>query len=225
MVRSARAKHEPGSAEALARLCEAYWYPLYYFVRRLGHGPDDARDLTQGYFAQMLERDYLDDVRPETGKFRSFLLASMKHYMANVRREAKALKRGGGQPVVSLDTAAAEDRYRHEPSDERTPGKAYEHQWALAVVGRANERLREEFESAGKQEQYRLLVGYLSGDVAGRSYQEVAAELETTEAAVKMAVSRMRRHYGNVLREEIAATVDAGENVDAEIRHLFSIIR
>lgn len=224
VVRSARARDEPGSAEALARLCEAYWYPLYFFVRRTGRGADEARDLTQGYFLRMLERNYLDDVRPEAGKFRSFLLASMKHYLANVKREATALKRGGDAPLLSLDLDTAEDRYRHEPADERTPDKAYERQWALAIIERSKERLREELEAAGKQDQHRLLVGYLSGDEQQRPYREVAEELETTEAAVKMAVSRMRRHFGRTLREEIAATVNDPSEVDAEVRHLLSIV-
>lgn len=224
VVRAARARDEPGSADALARLCEVYWYPLYFFVRRLGHGVDEARDLTQGYFLRLMERNYLDDVRPEAGKFRSFLLASMKHYLANVRREAAALKRGGPAPPISLDLDAAEARYRHEPADERTPDKAYERRWALAVIERANTRLREEFEAAGKPDQHRLLAGYLSGDERQRPYSQAARELETSEAAVKMAVSRMRRRYGRILREEIAATVGDPAEVDAEVRYLLSIV-
>jgi len=224
MVLSARAKDEPGSAEALARLCEAYWYPLYSFARRSGRSADDARDLTQGYFLQMMERDYLDDVRRERGKFRSFLLASMKHFMANAHREAAALKRGGGEKPLSLDFDEAETRYRSQPADDRTPETIYEREWALAVIARARRRMREEFEADGKRDQHRLLVRYLTGE-GDRPYKEVAAELETTEAAVKMAISRMRRHFGALLREQIAETVDRDEDVDAEVRHLLSIVR
>lgn len=224
VIRSARAKDEPGSAEALAALCEAYWYPLYVFVRRRGHGADEARDLTQGYFLRLLEKDYLDDVKPEAGRFRSFLLASMKHFLANERRDAAALKRGGGRTLVSLDLAAAENRYRHEPVSDETPERAYERRWALAVIERARDRLRDEFAAAGKERQFRLLAGHLSGRDSARPHGEVAEELGTTEAAVKMAVSRMRRQYGRALREEIADTIDDPAAIDDEVRHLLSIV-
>lgn len=224
VIRSARAKDEPGSAEALASLCEAYWYPLYVFVRRMGHGADDARDLTQGYFLRLLEKDYLDDVRPEAGKFRSFLLASLKHYLANVRRDAAAQKRGGGQPLASLDLDAAENRYRNEPVDGETPARAYERRWALAVIDRARNRLKGEFERADKGRHFKLLAEHLTGSGDARPYGEIAEELGTTEAAVKMSVSRMRRQYGRALRDEIADTIDDPAEVDAEVRHLLSIL-
>ena len=225
VIRAARARDEPGSSEALAELCRAYWYPLYFGARRLGHDPEEARDLTQGYFVKLLEKNWLDDVRPEAGKFRSFLLASLKHHAANVRRDAAALKRGGGEAPLSLDLDAAEERYRHEPADDETPDRAYDRQWALAVIDRAHRRLREEFAAAGKQRQHALLVGYLTGDTATRSYREIADELETSEAAVKMAVSRMRRQFGRVLRAEIADTVEDPGEVEAEIRYLLSTLR
>jgi RNA polymerase sigma-70 factor (ECF subfamily) len=222
VIRSARAKGEPGSAEALASLCEAYWYPLYVFVRRLGHGADEARDLTQGYFLRLLEKDYLEGVSPEAGKFRAFLLASLKHYLANVRRDAAAQKRGGGKPLLSLDIDAAENRYRNEPVDEDTPDRAYERRWALAVIDRARSRLKSEFEASDKLLQFRLLAGHLTGTGEARPYREIAEQLGTTEAAVKMSVSRMRRQYGRALREEIADTIDDPGEVDAEVRHLLS---
>jgi RNA polymerase sigma-70 factor (ECF subfamily) len=227
VIRSARAKDEPGSAEALASLCEAYWYPLYVFVRRMGHSADDARDLTQGYFLRLLEKDYLEGVNPEAGKFRSFLLASLKHYLANVRREASALKRGGGKPLVSLDLDAAEnryrnERYRNEPIDDETPDKAYERRWALAVIDRARGRLKQEFVAADKLRQFKLLAGHLTGSGDAQPYRDIAEELGTTEAAVKMTVSRMRRQYGRALRDEIADTIDDPTAVDAEVRHLLS---
>jgi len=222
MIRSARAKDEPGSAEALAALCEAYWYPLYVFVRRMGKDADEAGDLTQGYFLRLMERDWLDNVRQEAGKFRSFLLASLKHYLANERREAAALKRGGGRPLLSLDLDAAEDRYRHEPVDDETPERAYERRWALEVIERARTRLRDEFEAAGKPRHHALFAAHLSG--TGRPYAEIAAELETSEAAVKMGVSRIRRQFGKALREEIADTIDDPAEIDAEVKYLLTIV-
>ena len=225
MVLAARVKDEPGSAEALALLCETYWFPLYFFVRRRGHGPDEALDLTQGYFLRLMERRYLDDVRPEAGKFRSFLLASVKHYLANERRDAAALKRGGDRPPLSLDVDEAEGRYRLEPADDRTPETAYERQWALTITRLAHERLRREMSEAGKREQHRLLVPFMSGDDPGRSYADVAAELETSEAAVRMAVTRLRRRFGRILREEIAPTVEDEAEIDDEVRHLLSVVR
>ncbi|MDH3626705.1 MAG: sigma-70 family RNA polymerase sigma factor [Acidobacteriota bacterium] len=224
VIRAARAKGEPGSAEALAGLCEAYWYPLYVFVRRSGHAVDAARDLTQGYFLKLLEKDYLDDVRPEAGKFRSFLLVSMKHFLANTRRDAAALKRGGGQPIVPLDIDMAEGRYRHEPVDDGSPERAYERQWAQAVIERARVRLRSEFEQAGKLRAYEFLSGHLTGAGRAKPYREIAAELETSEAAVKMSVSRMRRQFGKALREEVGDTIDEPADVDVEVKYLLTIL-
>jgi RNA polymerase sigma-70 factor (ECF subfamily) len=188
----------------------------------MGKSPDDARDLTQGYFLRLLEKDYLENVREEAGKFRSFLLASLKHYMANVKRDAAAIKRGGGQALLSLDLDAAEDRYRLEPVDDETPDLAYERRWALAVIARARTRLRDEFEAAGKLRHYALLAAHLSG--AGRPYAEIAEELETSEAAVKMSVSRIRRQFGKALRDEIADTIDDPADVDSEVKHLLRIV-
>jgi RNA polymerase sigma factor (sigma-70 family) len=224
VIRAARAKNEPDSAAALANLCEAYWYPLYFFVRRMGRDAEEARDLTQGYFLNLMERDYLETVREEAGKFRSFLLASMKHYLANVKRDAAALKRGGGHAIISLDIDAAENRYRHEPVDEATPEKAYERRWALEVIERSRASLQSEFESAGKGLQFKLLSGHLSGSGDGKSYREIAEELEMTEAAIKMSVSRLRRQFGRALRDQIADTVDSTEDIDAEVKHLLTIL-
>jgi RNA polymerase sigma-70 factor (ECF subfamily) len=225
VVLTARAKGEPGSEEALAWLCETYWYPLYFFVRRRGYAFDEALDLTQGYFLRLMERDYLRDVRPEVGKFRSFLLASLKHYLANEKREAAALKRGGDHRLISLDADAAEHRYRLEPPDERTPEQAYERRWALTVIQRAHRRLEAELGESERRDQFRLLVGYLSGGDPKRSYREVAGELGATEAAVKMAVSRLRRRFGRILREEIAQTVVDDTEIDDEVRYLLTVVR
>lgn len=224
MIHAARAKDEPGSAEALASLCEAYWYPLYVFVRRTGHGAEEARDLTQAYFLKLLEKDYLESVRPEAGKFRSFLRSSIKHFVANTRRDAAALKRGGGTKPLSLDLDDAEDRYLREPADDETPDRAYERRWAHAVVARSRERLRREFESAGGARRFDMLSAHLTGGGTSRPHREIADELGTTEAAVKMGVSRLRRQFGKALRDEIADTVDDPEQVDAEVKYLLSVL-
>jgi RNA polymerase sigma factor (sigma-70 family) len=224
VVLSARAGGQAGSEEALGQLCEIYWYPLYVFVRRSGRQADEALDLTQGYFLRLMEADYLKNVRPEAGRFRSFLLSSMKHYMANRRRESLALKRGGRRQIVSLDADDAENRYRLEPRDDRTPEKAYEHQWARAVIQRAYDRLRIELDDAGKPDHYRLLAPFLSGGLAAGPCEEAAEQLGSTAAAVRMAVTRMRRRFGNILREEVSRTVDEERDVDDEVRHLRSAL-
>ncbi|MDH3627272.1 MAG: sigma-70 family RNA polymerase sigma factor [Acidobacteriota bacterium] len=224
MILSARGTDSEDASAALAELCRTYWYPAYYFVRRRGNGPDEAMDLTQSYFLRMLEKDYLEDVRPEDGKFRSFLLASLKHFLANQHRDATTIKRGGEVEWVALDSADAEGRYRQEPPDHRTPEQAYERRWALAVLGRTKNRLRAEFDDAKKLRQFQLLEPHLSADVTARSYKEIAVDLDTTESAIKMAVSRLRRAFGRLLREEIGRTVE-DEHVDDEVRHLLSVIR
>jgi RNA polymerase sigma-70 factor (ECF subfamily) len=223
VIRSARAKGDAGSDAALASLCEAYWYPLYVFVRRMGYSADDARDLTQDYFLKLLEKDFLDTVRPEAGKFRSFLLASMKHFLANSRRDAAAIKRGGGQKLLSLDLDGAEHRYRHELNSDESPEVAYERRWASAVIERARLRLRAEFERAGKAQTFELLAEHLTGGGPSKSHREIANRLDTTEAAIKMSVSRMRRQFGKALREEIADTIDENAkttDIDAEVKYL-----
>lgn len=225
MILSARTPEDPGCAEALATLCETYWYPLYVFVRRYGRDADTARDITQGFFLQLLEHDYLGDARPEAGRFRSFLLTSIKNYMANLSRDAAALKRGGGNRPLSLDGTEAEQRYRMEPVDDRTPDKAYERLWAMTVIDRAKQQLREDMERSGKAETHRLLAGYLSGDAGTRPYKQTAEELGVSVPAVKMAVSRLRKHFGTLLRSEIAQTVANDEDVDSEVRYLLSIVR
>ena len=224
VVLSARAGDEPGSDEALAQLCEVYWYPLYVFVRRSGRQAEEALDLTQGYFLRLMEADFLERVRPEAGRFRSFLLSSMKHYMANQRREARALKRGGDRKIVSLDATEAESRYHMEPRDDRTPEKAYERQWARTVIQRAYDRLERELDDAGKPDHYRLLAPFLSGGLTAQPCEEAAETLGSTVAAIRMAVTRMRRRFGDILREEVSRTVDEEGEVDEEVKHLMSAL-
>ena len=213
-----------GAQEALASLCEAYWEPLYAYCRRQGYGVEEARDLTQGYFTQLLEKDYLAEVHPSKGRLRSFLLASLKHFLANERDRAWALKRGGGSPEISLDTDTAESRYRVEAVDDLTPDKVFEKRWALTVIARVLARLREESTKTGKQKQFEQLKVFLTGEGPRLPYKEVGDELGMNEGAVKTAVHRLRRHFGQLLRDEIAETVANDSEVDAEIRHLLSAL-
>lgn len=210
--------------KALATLCEAYWEPLYAYCRRQRHGAEEARDLTQGYFTQLLEKDYLAEVHPSKGKLRSFLLASFKHFLANERDKVRALKRGGGSPQISLDTETAESRYRVEAIDHLTPDKVFERRWALTVLERVLDRLRQEAANAGKDKQFDRLKAFLTGEGPRLPYKKVGDELGMSEGAVKTAVHRLRRHFGQLLRDEITETLANPEEIDEEIRHLFSVV-
>ncbi len=222
LVLEAARKDTPQGREALARLCETYWYPLYAFIRRQGYDVDEARDLTQGFFVRLLEKNYLKDVKPEAGRFRSFLLTSLKHFLANEWDKDHALKRGGDTVPISLDTGMAESRYRREPSDELTPEKLFERRWAMMVLELVLARLNDELSKAGKAEQFDQLGTYLTGDSPRVPYKQAAESLGTSEGAVKVEVHRMRRRFGELLHEEIAQTVTSPDHVKGEIRHLLS---
>jgi len=214
-------KPTSSAREALASLCESYWYPLYAYVRRQGHAVEDAQDLTQGFFAVLLEKDYLADFDRERGRFRSFLLGAFKHYMSNERDRQRAAKRGGGQPLVSLDAQDAERRYSVEPAHDLTPERVYDRRWALVLLDRTLERLCRE--SAPSAHFDRLKV-FLMGDSAGVSYGQLAAELGMNEGAVKVAVYRLRRRFRDTLLAEIAETVAGAEEVEQEMRFLLSVV-
>jgi RNA polymerase sigma factor (sigma-70 family) len=224
VVLAARTGQSTESRSALAKLCEAYWYPLYAFVRRQGYSAEEACDLTQGYFARLIERDDLRQVDPERGRFRSFLLASIKHFLANERDREKAKKRSPGQPVLSLDAEAAEGKFRIEPADGLTPETLYEKKWAMTVLERALERLGEEWSGGESQRRFETLRGQLAGDTEISSHREAAEALGMTEEAVKVTVDRMRRRFAELLREEIAHTVRDPSDVDEEIRHLLDVL-
>jgi RNA polymerase sigma factor (sigma-70 family) len=218
-------EHESTAARAaLAELCESYWYPLYAFIRRQGHSIEDARDLTQEFFARLLEKDYLGAVDREKGKFRSFLLACCKHFLANEHDRVTALKRGGGVAIRSLDCGAAEDRYREEPAHDVTPEKLFERRWALVLLQNVCARLRQEHEQAGKLKLFEHLKPFLAGDGPAVRYAEIAGALRLSSGAVKVAVHRLRRRYRELVHEEIARTVDDSALVDAEIRDLFAAL-
>ena len=194
-------------------------------MRRSGRQPADAQDLTQEFFARLLEKQYLRAADPERGRFRSFLLSSCKHFLSKERDRAKARKRGGGRKVLPLDFEAGESRYSLEPTHEVTAEKVYERRWALTLLDQVFARLREEFDGARKQKEFDRLKVYLAGEATTPSYREVAAELGMTEGAVKVAVHRLRRRYRELVREEIGQTVAGPEDVDEELRRLFAALR
>jgi RNA polymerase sigma-70 factor (ECF subfamily) len=214
----------PLVAAAFEKLCRAYWYPLYVYVRRQGEDEESAKDLTQGFFARLLEKHYLAQVQREKGKFRSFLLAALKHFLADERDKARAQKRGGGQVFVSLDDSTGEQHYRLEPVESLNAEKLFERRWALTLLEQARARLKEEYLENGKSNLYDRLKVFEAGDKNAPAYAGVAAELGLTESGVKSAVFRLRQRYRELVREEVAHTVDSPEEVDGEIRYLISVI-
>ena len=207
---------------ALETLCKTYWYPLYAFIRRRGHQPHEAQDLTQEFFTRLLQKDYLRAVDPKKGKFRSFLLAALEHFLLNEWRRGKTQKRGGAFQFISLDQTA-EQLYAQIPSAGLSPEKLYAQQWANTLLENVLNRFRNEFVVAGKAEQFDRLKIFLT-ESRPVSYAELAAALGTTEAALKMTVSRMRQRYGELLREEIASTVSSPAEVEQELRELFAAL-
>jgi DNA-directed RNA polymerase specialized sigma24 family protein len=209
---------------ALSELCEIYWPPLYAYLRHRGESPANAADTVQGFFALLLEREDLASVHPERGRFRSFLLASLKHFQANERDKQAAIKRGGGRSLLPLDVEAAEDQFKFEPLDARTPETLYDRCWALTVLDRAKGKLREAYAKTAKLERFETLLPYLGGE-AQQSYRDAADALELTEGAVKTAVHRLRREYRDAIRSEIAQTVESEDEIDLEIAALFQALR
>jgi RNA polymerase sigma factor (sigma-70 family) len=215
----------PHAREALETLCRTYWYPLYAYVRRQGHAPEDAEDLTQAFFARLLEKKYVANARRERGRFRTFLLTSLKRFLVNDWHRACTARRGRGQPVISFDGLDAESRLLLEPADDGAPELTFERHWAEAVLAKVLARVETEFRTAGKAEQFAVLKGFLGADHAPPSYAKASEELGLNEAAVKMAVSRLRGRYRELLREELAHTVARPEDVDEELRHLIAVMK
>ena len=214
----------PPAAAALEKLCRVYWYPLYVFVRRKGYPPHEAQDLTQSFFARLLDKNYLSAVDPSKGKFRSFLLAAVEHFLANEWRRGQAQKRGGKLTFLSFDEISAEKQYLDAQAPSLSPEQLFDKQWATTLLEQVLSRLRDEFISAGKVTLFDNLKIFLTGETQIASYAELAARLGTTEAALKMAVSRIRHKYGELLRAEIASTVSKPEEVEEELRALFSAL-
>lgn len=225
VVLAAGRERSAESSTALATLCEIYWYPLYSYVRRQGRDWSEAQDLTQGFFVRLLETDFLQQTQPARGKFRSFLLASLKHYMMNEWDRGRAAKRGGDLKLLRLDFEAGERRYRLEPADRETADSAFQKQWALALLARVQEALHSEYRAAGKESHFNRLSVYLTGETKSAPYRQLAIELGTTEGAIKVAVHRLRRRFRDRLREEIAHTVANDADIDDEILALFDAFK
>jgi len=218
-------KRDDGQAEvALAELCQRYWFPLYAYVRRRSKDAHDAQDLTQEFFARLLEKQTLAEATPERGRFRGFLLTSLKNFLANEWDRGHALKRGGGRTPLSFDWQAGESRMSFDVAHQLTAELLYERQWALTLLEHVIARLQDEFVAAGKSQQFELLKGVLTGDRAGVSYAAIASQLELSEAAARKAAQRLRDRYRELLREEIAHTVANPADVQDEIRRLFEIL-
>ena len=215
---------EPKALNALEILCKTYWHPLYAYVRRRGHSPDDAEDLTQSFFAWLLQRQWLQRANEERGRFRSFLLTSMSNFLANEWDKSTAQKRGGGR-VVSWQRLEAESQGAWEPADTFTPEQDFERRWALALLNKVMERLDAEFETDGKQALFETLKPCLLGERDGQPYAALASKLRMTEGSIKVAVHRLRQRYRQLLREEIANTVSQPEEVEEEMRHLFKVLQ
>jgi RNA polymerase sigma-70 factor (ECF subfamily) len=210
----------PQTQEALATLCRTYWPPLYSYVRRRGHSPADAEDLTQGFFARLLRLDSLAEVRREKGRFRAFLLASLKHYLSDERDRERAEKRGSGL-VVPLDAGEAETRFQREPVDPAvTPDRAFDRAWAIALLDRVTAHLQNDYVDAGQRELFETLSFCLTGSRSDVPYEELASRLGMNEPAVRVAVHRMRKRYRELLRDEILRTVNDPEEIDDELREL-----
>jgi RNA polymerase sigma factor (sigma-70 family) len=225
VVMAAGKGHSAQAADALEQLCRTYWYPLYAFVRRHVSEAHDAEDLTQEFFTRFLAKEYFGRADPTLGRFRSFLLACLKNFLAEQQRQARRIKRGGGQTTISWDSQTAEERYRLEPADPVTPEQIYDRRWALTLLETVLARLAEEQVAAGKERVFAQLKDYLWGEARESGYAEMAARLSMTEGAVKVTVHRLRRRLRDLLREEVAHTVAAGEEIDEELRHLIGAIR
>lgn len=210
----------PEADSAMERLCRTYWYPLYVFVRRKGHSHEDASDLTQAFFARFLEKRYLKSVDANLGKFRTFLLTSMTHFLANEWDKSQAQRRGGGARIISLDEVAADERYQHEPVNHTTPETLFERRWAQTVMGVVLDRLAVETE----EKRFEILKGFLLEEKGAVSYDEASVRLGLSVSAITSAIHRMRARFRALLFEEVANTVDRPEEVEQELRHLLGAL-
>jgi len=225
MVVAAAGHEGECSQAALTDLCQAYWYPLYAFLRRRGNSAEDARDLTQGFFAALLEKGYLADADPERGRFRSFLLTAVARFASKECDKATAQKRGGGRQILSIDFRDGEQRYLREPADNWTPERIFERRWALTLLDRTLTQLRQEHEASGKLAHFEVLKIFLTGQTGAPPLRQLAEQLGITEGAVKVAVHRLREKYRELLRAEIAQTVATQEDVDDELSLLLAALR
>jgi len=224
LVRAAGASASPESQAALAALCRIYWPPVYAFLRRRGNDEESAKDLTQGFFTDLLEKNRLKSARQERGRFRSFLLASAKNFAANEWDRSQAKKRGGGTPPIPFDLSDAESVYQPALEVRGNPEAIFELRWAITLLKQVHARLEQEMEGAAGHERFLRLKPFLTGEATGLSYKKVASELGMGESAVKVAVHRLRHRFGRILREEVAQTLTDPAMIDEEIRFLLGVI-
>ena len=224
VLRAAGQPGTPASSQALEQLCRNYWYPLYDFVRRQGRSPEDAQDLTQDFFAHLLSNGFPYGPRPERGKFRSFLLVALRHFLVDQHRHAGAAKRGGGQTPISLEVNHAEERFSEESQGASTPEKLYERAWAMTLLERARLRLGNEYVAAGKGGLYERLKAFPLAGKHDQSFEQASAELGMSVGALKAAVHRMRSRYRELVREEVAHTVADPSELQEEARYLIAVI-
>ncbi|MCL4789440.1 MAG: sigma-70 family RNA polymerase sigma factor [Verrucomicrobia bacterium] len=224
VVLSAADKNSPGATKALEKLCRTYWYPLYSYVRRKGHDAPEAEDLTQEFFARLLSRNFPHGIKPDGGRFRSYLLTALRHFLTNEWQRARAEKRGGGKAVLSLQELDAEGQYRLEPADNASPETLFDRRWASVLLAGVQQRLQREYAAEGRADLFARLQPCLTGAEQLLPYAELARELGQSESAVKMAVHRMRKRYGELLRQEISQTVAGSKDVEEEIRALLAVV-
>jgi RNA polymerase sigma-70 factor (ECF subfamily) len=224
VVLAAQNHAAPASVAALETLCRAYWYPLYALVRRQGHSPHDAQDLTQEFFARLLQKDYLRAAAKEKGRLRTFLSVALKRFLANEWDRVRAQKRGGGVPLVSIDADQAEQRYQLEPSAALSPDHIYERQWAMTLLQQAMTRLREEYATAGKEAEFEKLKGTLTAERGAIPYLDLATALGTSEGATRVAVHRLRKRFRELFRATIADTVEEMAEVEDEVRYVARVL-
>ena len=215
----------PDGQRALATLCQQYWFPLYAFVRHQGYPVQEAEDLTQAFFAMILETNALSDAQPERGKFRSFLLCAMNRFLANDWRRVKAQKRGGGVEIVSLDAEAGETRLAADSKSGQSPESYFDRQWGITVLNLALEALRVEYEKTGREKVFAVLQPLLAGNESALDYQHIDRELNMSHSAVRVAIHRMRERYARLIRKQIAQTLESEDGIEAELCYLFNALR
>ena len=220
----AAAPGSPSAEEALAKLCDTYWYPLYAYARKKGHPAHEAEDLTQTFFTRLLEKGMLQDLSPEKGRFRTFMLVCMKRFIVNEWRHARTQRRGGNAKTLPIDFSHADERFRLEPASYATPERIYDRRWALTALEEALAQLAAEMKTTSKSNLFDALKPYLAMDSAAPPYSEVAAKLRMSEGSVKVAVFRLRARYAQLLRQEIAATLATPADIEDEIRRLFQAL-
>jgi RNA polymerase sigma-70 factor (ECF subfamily) len=224
VVLAAGGDSSPSARAALEQLCRTYWYPLYAYARRRGQGPEDAQDLTQEFFRRLLLSDWIARADQNKGRFRTFLLCGLENFLANEWQKAQRIKRGGGREFIALDALNAEERYRLEPPDAASADKLFERRWALTLLERVLARLQAELSASGDAERFEALRSALLGEPSPEGYAGLAKQFGVSESAVKSWVRRLRQRYRELLREEVAHTVNSQEDVEDELRHLFRVL-